>query len=48
MGGRDAKDVRLPLGPNSFIFMQLSAKILPNDRVLPQIGGVDVPGLGNP
>ena len=38
-----------PRGPISFIFMQFSAKILPNNSDLAQILGlVPVPRLGNP
>ena len=39
-----------PLGPISFIFVQFSAKIVPNNG-LPQLSGVDAPipfPVGNP
>ena len=45
---RSQEDTRVhPLGPNTFTFMQFSAKILPNDRFAPN-SGVGVYYLGNP
>ena len=42
-----ARDPRSPLGPNSFIFMQFSAKILQNNRLAHPIWSW-CPLLGNP
>ena len=39
---------RPPLGPNSFIFMQISANIWSNNRFLPQKSRGWRPRLGNP
>ena len=37
-----------PLGPNSFIFMQFSVKIWPNNRLAPPPWKLAPPRLGNP
>ena len=43
---KGARDARLS-GPNSFIYMQFSAKIYSNNRFLPQTHGL-APALGHP
>ena len=43
----DTRDA--PLSPNSFMFMQFSAKILPNNRLTLVLSlAFDAPSLGNP
>ena len=45
MGVGSTQDVTSPLGPISFIFMQFTAKSLPDNRLAPPLGWQP---LGNP